>query len=270
MRYEFLRRKIAFGIFFAALPLMFAACGDNAIEAEAELQNEAFDSKGAALKKFDNEQSNLAFYVCKQAYGANRCINIYKTYGSYDCPEMSDTKNYNDKGEYVGPASSSSEPESSSSEPESSSSEPVKYLTVNKTLNLTVTSYKQTVDSISETEEIGDPEVKFIVNTYSDDELVNTPMTALVLDTTDVKEWEGVKAATVLIPRGIDKIEICPIVLDENEFDDTVLSDDECFTIEDIGLIENKEVFEQTLGGTKDLKFKVEWSWDLYDPEAKD
>lgn len=240
--------KIASCFGIASVALAFTACsGDNPIEIVNEMDNE-FNNSQHALNSTDYDLSNIEFYKCAEKYNGPRCTNFYEKYGSYDSDIIADLENYNDKGDYIGPK-----------EPEV-----YKYLTVNKALNLTVTGYKQTVDSISETEEIGDPEVKFLVKTYSEDELVNAPSTALVLDTTDVKKWSGTTATVVFLPRGVDKIEICPIVIEENAIKDEILSDGNCVTVKDIGLIENKAVFKQTETGKK---FEVTWTYDIFEPE---
>lgn len=251
MRNYFAHKIVScFGI--ASLAIAFTACsGDNTIEVINGMDDN-FGSSETAFKKLDNNASKVDFYKCADEYGEQRCTNFYAQYGSYDNDKIADTENYNDKGEYIGPKEPEPEPE------------PVKYLTVNKALNLTVTSYKQTADSISATEELGDPEVKFLVKTFSDGELVMEPSTALVLDTTDVKKWSGTKSTVVFLPRGIDKIEICPIVIEENEQEDKILSKGNCITVKDIGLIENKLVFDQVETGKK---FEVKWSYDIFDPE---
>lgn len=244
--------KIASCFGIASVALAFTACsGDNPIEIVNEIDNDFDDSK-LALSTTDYNLSNVEFLKCTEKYNGPRCANFYEKYGSFDDEKIADTENYNDKGEYIGPKEPEPEPD------------PVKYLTVNKALNLTVTSYKQTADSISATEELGDPEVKFLVKTFSDGELVMEPSTALVLDTTDVKKWSGTKSTVVFLPRGIDKIEICPIVIEENEQEDEILSKGNCITVKDIGLIENKLVFDQVETGKK---FEVKWSYDIFDPE---
>lgn len=247
MRNYFVHKIVScFGI--ASVAIAFTACsGDNSIEVVNGLDNNFDDSK-AAFSKLDGNATHIELLQCIDKYNQVRCMNFYEQYGTFDNEKIADTENYNDEGAYIGPE-----------EPEV-----IKYLTVNKALNLTVTSYKQTVDAISETEEIGDPEVKFIVKTYSEGELVNEPSTALVLDTTDVKKWSGTKATVVFLPRGIDKIEICPIVIDENELNDEIMSDGNCITVKDVGLIEDKLVVKQVETGKK---FEVKWTYDIFTPE---
>lgn len=241
--------KIASCFGVASIAVAFTACsGDNTIEVVNSLDD--FEDSSLALSRLEDGVNNIDYLKCAKKYSEARCLNFYAQYGSFDNDKITDTQNYNDQGEYIGPK-----------EPEE-----LKYLTVNKALNLVVTSYKQTVDSISATEEIGDPEVKFIVKTFSDDELVNSPSTALVLDTTDIKKWSGSKSTVVFVPRGIDKVEICPIVIDENEISDETLSDGNCITVKDIGLIQNKTVFKETETGKK---FEVTWTYDIFDPDEE-
>lgn len=244
-----------FGI--ASLALAFTACGDdNPIEIVNGYGDMEIDE--ADLNSLSQGLSNIDLYKCTQKYSKERCVAFFNKYGSYDCKEIADFTNYRDDGSKVEqapiyvpvpvPAEDSAK----------------KFLKVNKYLNLTITKYEQTAESISDTKEVGDPEVKFIVKTYSDDELVNSPATALVLDTTNVKKWSGTNSTIVFLPRGIDKIEICPIVIDENKLGDDILSDGKCITIKDIGFLEDRVTTKQT---EKGKKFSVDWSWDIYTPE---
>lgn len=243
-------RKFASCLGIASLAFSFTACGDdNPIEIVNGYGNLQIDNIDSGLDNLSKNMSDIDLYKCTQKYSKERCIAFYNMYGSYDCKEISDIAHYGDDGLPITlPAKDSI----------------LKYLTKNKFLNLSISSYKQTVDSISDSKQIGDPEVRFIVKTYSDDELVNSPVTALVLDTTNVKEWTGANSTIVFLPRGVDKIEICPIVIDENKLNDVILSDGNCITVEDIGFLKDKTITKQTETGEK---FTVEWSWDIYTPE---
>ena len=278
---NFMFKTIAFAFLFATA-LQFTACGDNPIEVE---NGKDFDfgkqEIKLALDSVASMRNKVDFYQCMQENTAisnektrkARCETFIKKYSgdtdiSIIIKMVSDTVNYSDKGDYtrIQPGSSSSA--------NSSSSEAIKdttahYLTVNKNLNITLTSYKQLADSISETEKVGDPEIRFIVRTFIEgDSSGYEPLTALVLDTLNVKKWSGKKAATVLIPRGIDQIEICPIVIEQNELKDqfkneTVLKD-ECLIVKKIGLIKDMETTSQT---TSKEKVEIKWDWFLYEVE---
>lgn len=261
-------KKIALSLCLAALPVTFTACGENAIEAQDDFEFEVF-SKADSLDLMEQRLANVDAYKCRQTYNKTRCETFVNEDGSYDIEKLADTENYDDEGKFIG--SSSSAPESSSSDgnpsgAESSSSAPEKYLIVNKALNFTLETFKQTAKFMSESDSVVDPEVKFMVKTYSDDELVNTQVTAMLLDTTNVKEWKGTKSAITIIPRGIDKIELCPMVVDEDEFEDIPLSDGKCLEVKDLGLIEDND---ETMQETKGEKFQMGWKWYLYDPETK-
>lgn len=242
-------RKLASCLGIASLAFSFTACGDdNPIEIVNGYGNLEMDDIDSGLDNLSKNLSDADLYKCMQTYSKERCVTFYNKYGSYDCKEISDIAHYSDDGMPIAqPAKDTI----------------LKYLKENKFLNLTISKYEQTVDSISATKEIGNPEVKFIVKTYSDDELVNSPTTALILDTTNVKKWTGTNSTIVFLPRGVDKIEICPIVIDENKLTDDILSDGNCITVEDIGFLEDKTVTKQTETGKK---FIVEWSWDIYTP----
>ena len=243
----------------------FTACGDNPIEVENEKTFSYSESKiEKALDEFTEERQYADVYRCIQANPGfadkqkeeNRCKNFIRKYKnktdlSTIVIMVSDTVNYNDKGEYTNLGRGQT----------------IKYLTTNKQLNITLTTYKQLADAISSTKKVGDPEVRFVVRTFIDGEPADySPITAIVLDTANVKKWSGKKSVAVQIPRGIDAIQVCPIVTDRNEFADhfenNVVLENKCVAVTNLGLIKNKETTEQeTSNGVVDLK----WKWFLYE-----
>ena len=277
---NFMFKTIGFAFLFATA-LQFTACGDNPIEVENEKQHGFSQSKiDKALADLNKQRANVDFYRCMQenkqitdkAKRKLRCENFLEKYSdntdlSIIVTMVSDTVNYGDKGEFLRAKEASANPHKpGSTDPDSPES--VHYLAVNKMLNLTLTKYEQVADSISDSEEVGDPDIRFIVKTFiEEDSSGYEPITALVLDTLNVKKWKGKKATAVLIPRGIDALEICPIVIDKNELEDhfeneTVLN--KCIKVKDIGFIENKKTTEVK---TDNKKVELQWEWFLY--EAK-
>lgn len=247
----------------AIIPFAFFACGDNPIEINDTYMEEAkIPHQKSASADFKDALKDVDYYKCKQTYNAARCNTFYEIFGSYDCEEIADPT-YNDKGEKLVPLTSSS----SEAPAVSSSSEDtvlVDYLQKNKTLNITITHYKQKVAAINENDTLGDPEIKFTIKNYSDSEYVNTLSTHILLDEKDTKEWNGTKSAAIFIPRGMNKIQVCPIISDKNgdEEDDEILSTGECLIIEALGQIEDrKTVFEKD---TTSKKYELEWEWFLY------
>ncbi len=259
-------KKIISCVCVAAIPFAFVACGTNPIEAEADLDKDMFPEKTALLNKMDKERAKIDFYECKQAYNATRCNNFYTKYGSYNAKEIADTLNYDDRASYIGSSSSveSSSSVSSSSEAPSSSSEPLKYLEKNTGFKITLTSYKQTTENIGENKKEGDPEIRFSVKTYSDDELVNNQVTGLLLDKTKTTSWEGENSAVVTIPRGVNKVVVCPMVIDENAEEDVDLEAPCAEAYVDLGLVKIGKITEETTTGKV---FEAAWNWQLFDLE---
>ena len=254
--------KISAASLLISAAFLFTACGDNPIEVENEKTLDFSATKiKTALNDFSEERENVNLYRCIQENNEisdaekreARCKTFIQKYKnktdiSTIIKMVSDTVNYNDKGEYTWQGN------------------PAKYLTTNKLLNITLTEYKQVKSSISATKKIGDPEVRFVVKTYIDGEPADySPITAIALDTAKVKAWKGKKSVAVQIPRGIDAVDVCPIVTDRNEFADhfenEIVLDDVCVHIKNLGLIDNKKTTEQA---SSNKMVELKWKWFLY------
>ena len=252
---------------FALTALQFAACGDNPIEAENKKQVELSIDMGSALDTLESRRENMDYYSCydkAKLYVNNyktRCDNFIDRYRSSSSDSVlslstvirmvKDEDSYNDKGGFIG----------------ESYDPAISYLQVSKMLSITLTSYKQTASSISGNDKIGDPEIRFLVKTYIDSEPSEyDPLSATVLDTANVKEWDGEKKVAIQIPRGIDAIKICPVLRDKNEYDsyyddEDLLKDSDCISVENLGWVEENKVKTQT---TKGDKATISWKWFLY------
>lgn len=274
--------KLTVLVSFIASSLLFTACGDNPIEVENEKVFHFSNAKvHATLDSIVVQRQKVDLYRCLQAnIGISdkqkrneRCTNFIEKYGDDTdlgiiIKMVSDTVNYSDDGKYAR-SEESGKPGSSSSSGESSSSEQFYYLTKTKTLNVTLTSYKQVADSIRATKKVGDPDIRYRVKTFIDgDESGYDPISALILDEKNIKEWSGNKTVSMQIPRGIDSLEICPIVIDKNElddhFDNVVVLENKCVSASKIGFIENKKSSVQK---TSNEKVKLEWKWYLFEAE---
>jgi hypothetical protein len=134
-------------------------------------------------------------------------------------------------------------------------------------LSITLTSYKQTTDSISGSEEVGDPQIRFLVKSYIDSEPSEyDPLSATALDTLNLKSWKGEKKVAIQIPRGIDAIDICPVLRDKNEHDayyddEDLLNDSDCISVTNLGFFKENNVKSQT---TKGAKATITWEWFMY------
>lgn len=234
----------------AMTALLLSACGSNPIEVENRKSLD-FDQKeiSTAIETLSEEVDNVDFYKCTQSNKTmakeireKRCKTfIAKFQATTDLPSIikmvADTASYNDKGLFIG----------------------AKYIVTNKILNITLRSYTS--------KEKFNPEVRFYVNTFIDDEESGYEQTtsAFAMDKARLTEWNGSLAVTVQIPRGIDGLEICPIVRNKTEseyaFTFKNLLEDECITVNNIGYIEDKVRTEQK-SSSKDVD--IQWEWFLY------
>jgi hypothetical protein len=267
--------------FLTATALCFTACGDNPIEVENENVYKFSNSKiQSSLDMIESNRQKVDLYRCTQSNIRifnkeklqQRCSTFIEKYGENTdlatiIKMVSDTVNYNDKGNFTRSSSADSTDPDDPNYPDSSNR--YHYITTSKTLNITLTRYSQIVDSISKTKKIGNPEIRFKVTTLIDgDSSGYDPISAIILDTLNVKEWKGHKTGSIQIPRGIDELEICPIVIDNNEFEDryeneTVL-ENMCITAKEIGYIEDKVVTEQL---TSNSRVYLEWEWVLFEAD---
>ena len=256
----------------ALATLPFVACGDNPIEVENKKQTEFSIELEAqdALDTLEALRKNIDYYTCydqTKRYTDNyksRCDQfIDKFSGSSADTVLSlasiikmvkNEDDYNDKGNYIG----------------TNDGPAVNYLRNNKMLNITLINYKQTVDSISKKEKLGDPEIRFLVKSYIDsDPSEYDPFSATLLDTIDVDRWSGEKKVAIQLPRGIDAIEICPVLRDKNEHDDyyddeDLLTDSDCVPVKNLGWVaENNPKLHTTTGE----KARIIWEWFLYSIE---
>lgn len=263
----------SFMLKLASIPLIsltafcFTACGDNSIEAENEKQaNFSFDFD-ATLDTLESRRDNMDYYNCYEkakrvVYNYKvRCDNFIDKYRSSDNDSVlsletvirmvKDNESYNDKGSFIG----------------TSSDPAINYLQVTKMLSITLTSYKQTTDSISGSEEVGDPQIRFLVKSYIDSEPSEyDPLSATALDTLNLKSWKGEKKVAIQIPRGIDAIDICPVLRDKNEHDayyddEDLLNDSDCISVTNLGFFKENNVKTQT---TKGEKATITWEWFMY------
>ena len=252
-------------IAFSALQL--SACGDNPIEAENKKQVNLSMNVGDALDSLEKSRENMDYYTCydKTKLFTNsykkRCDTFIERYRGDGVDSVlslatvikmvKDEDSYNDKGNFIGVNDDPA----------------INYLQVSKMLGITLTSYKQTVDSISKSEKIGDPEIRFLVKSYIDSEPSEyDPFSATTLDTVDVKEWEGEKKVAIVIPRGIDAIEICPVLRDKNEHDayyddEDLLKASDCVAVKNLGWVKENDSKSQA---TKGDKATISWEWFLY------
>lgn len=267
MKQKHFMLKTVASTLLALSSLGFIACGDNSIEVENEKQvNFSFDMH-AAMDSLKAQRGKTDYYACYEKTRGIvddyrlRCDNFLNLYGKGSVDTVlslatvikmvKDEDNYDNKGRFIG-----------------ENPDPyINYLLFSKMLSVTLSSYKQTVDSISSADKIGDPEIRFMVKSYIDNEPSEyDPYSALALDTVEVKEWKGEKKVSIVLPRGIDAIELCPILRDKNEHDDyyddeDLLRDSDCISIKNLGWVKENETKSQTTEGEKAT---ISWQWFIY------
>lgn len=169
------------------------------------------------------------------------------------------------------PESSSSEVDVQSSGAGSSSSQVYPYLLENMKLRITLNSYKQVASSMSYNDPKGDPEIRFAVKYFSDGVQVRLAVTEeytvspILLSEKNVTEWNGSSNVFVAVTRGVDEIQLCPMVkdLDENENadrpNDVDISSGKCYAAKDVGYLKGPLKQSETTE-----KYKLSWTIELY------
>lgn len=244
----------------ATAALYFSACGENPIEIENKADAKFKWDYKIALDSIAQRVDDSSYYECydnTRGFVQNnkeRCdtfINQYAKNAGDDALSMKtiitmvrDSINYNDKGTYIGDGD----------DPK------INYLRTNKMLSVTLTNYKRTAKSI-------EPEVRFLITTFIEQEPSEyEPLSALALDTTDIKEWKGEKNIAVQLPRGIDGMKICPVLRDkikQDEYydDEDLLDEKNCIEVKNLGWVEeDKSKSEKTSLESAD----IQWKWHLY------
>ena len=270
-----------------AIALAFTACGDNAIEAETEMQSESFAAKGTAIDKLNKQLDRIDYYTCTEKYSSVRCNSFYAKYGSFEAKEIADTLNYDDHAVYIGP----------------DKEDLYEYITENWQLVMTLVSFTQILDSIplnnpdsteSETSDSAEPkdndsgeerenaedndnaeecaeecvednddsylEFAFTVTAYSDGEEIFVREFSALQDASGEAQWNGEETARTVIPRGTDEIQICLETSKIDDVGDEVFSDSDCISLEKIGKLDSTTYEEMT---SEWRGVNAVWGWAL-------
>lgn len=258
-----------------AIALAFTACGDNAIEAETEMQSESFAAKGTAIDKLDKQLDRIDYFTCTEKYNSIRCNSFYAKYGSFEAKEIADTLNYDDHAVYIGP----------------DKEDLYEYITENWQLVMTLANYIQILDSIppenldstvSETSESAEPkdndsaeeraeeraednddsymEFIFTVTAYSDGEESFVREFTVLQDTSGEAQWKGEETVRTIIPRGTDEIQICLETSRIDDVGDEVFSASDCISLETIGKLDST-TYEEMLSEWTGVN--AVWGWAL-------
>lgn len=176
-------------------------------------------------------------------------------------------------GEWVGekqtatPKSSSSssyvEAITSSGDSSDNPKEPVKeevfvYTNAQATLTINLTKYEQlkAMDEINKQD--GEPRISFTIKSSKDGITEMDPVKTKKINLgNDVGYWFGSKEVSVLLPKGINIIQVCPKFVDEDAFfDDEEYTSTKCYAINDVGQKIDK-VIKQTDNGS--AYYTMDW-----------
>lgn len=142
----------------------------------------------------------------------------------------------------------------------SSSSAPKSYLETSKSIKLTLTYFYTSGnwDDLG----AGDPEISFTIYAITSDGFEEEISTGLLLDKDNTKSWSGTSSVTKTIPVLTTTIKVCPEVIDEDISYDDDYSSGYCYSIFNIGYLEDYDVQYQSDYNNTDCT--VKWHWYLY------
>lgn len=151
----------------------------------------------------------------------------------------------------------------SSGNPKEEAKEPVKeevsvYTNAQATLTINLLKYEQLKAMDGNDKEDGEPRISFTIKSSKDgiDEMDPVKTTTINLGN-DVGYWFGSKEVSVLLPKGINIIQVCPKFVDEDAFfDDEEYTSKKCYAINDVGQKIDK-VIKQTDDGSTD--YTMDW-----------
>ncbi len=213
-----------------ALALFLFGCGDeNGLSAAEEEMDSAIYEQDLEKRNCRNGTSDYSDSWCCSYYGY-RCG--YSSSSSYD---------------YYYSSSSSS----------------AKYYTETaKTLNFSMTYYKQLVKFDESSLSDGDPKISFAIKLVNITGDTTKKSTGTLLSLSNQGSWSGTMSASFAVPANTEKIYVCPTVLDVDVLFDDDYSSGYCYYRSAIGYLDDYEKVYQSDYESK--KYSLEWNWYLY------
>ncbi|MBR2271739.1 MAG: hypothetical protein IJ912_05290 [Fibrobacter sp.] len=256
----------------ASIPF-FVACSDdnpfsNAEDNMEDIRHDASNKFYDTEEDYDTDDDYDDEYNCRYGISSHSDSWCCSNYG-YQCKSTSSSSrisssstryDYGDDYYY-------------SSNSRTTSNTQFDYLTNSKTLNFTLTYYKQTVctmeDKSSKTCNYsdGDPRISFEIEFIQSNGTKTTFSTKKDIDNSwfhydDTGEWEGRLSFTATAPALTDTIKVCPTVVDVDAFFDDDMSSGYCYYIPHVGLLDYREITYQTDYANE--KCDLKWEWYLY------
>lgn len=213
-----------------ALALFLFGCGDeNGFSAAEEEMDSAIYNQDMEKRNCSNGTSDYSDSWCCTNYGY-RC-NSYSSSSSYSY--------------YY-----------------SSSSANAKYYTETaKTLNFSMTYYKQLVQFDESSLSDGDPKISFAIKLVNITGDTTRKSTGTLLSLSDQGSWSGTMSVSFAVPANTEKIYVCPTVLDVDVLFDDNYSSGYCYIKSYIGYLDDYEKVYQSDYESK--KYSLEWEWYL-------
>lgn len=178
-------------------------------------------------------------------------------------PKSSNSLNYADaitsSSNYVESITSSNSGEKTKEEIKEPAKQEVSvYTTAQTTLTINLTKYEQlkAMDEINKQD--GEPRISFTIKSSKDGITEMDPVKTKKINLgNDIGYWFGSKEVSVLLPKGINIIQVCPKFVDEDAFfDDEEYTSTKCYAINDVGQKIDK-VIKQTDNGS--AYYTMDW-----------
>lgn len=175
-------------------------------------------------------------------------------------PKSSNSLNYADA---ITSSSSYVKAITSSGDSSDNPKEPVKeevsvYTNAQATLTINLLKYEQLKAMDKNDKEDGEPRISFTIKSSRDgvDEMDPVKTKKINLGN-DVGYWFGSKEVSVLLPKGINIVQVCPKFVDEDAFfDDEEYTSTKCYAINDVGQKIDKTI-KQTDNGS--AYYTMDW-----------
>ena len=232
--------------------MLTACCDVNPIDTLDDSIDDDMNHVYAAGRPSSSMSESDKCYYGTSAYSDQWCCSYY----GYRCS-------------YV---SSSSSVRRSSSSAKSSSSVKVEVVEAHtsktKTLMFTLTYYKQRTSCwddglcLSATYSDGDPTISFTIYFIASGGQSNAKSTGNLISLQDQGTWSGVATKEIEVPVGTQDIKVCPSVIDKYVLDNDNKSSGNCYTITNVGYLEDYSTIEQS--DSKTAIYTLKWEWYLY------
>ncbi|PWJ68282.1 MULTISPECIES: hypothetical protein [unclassified Fibrobacter] len=236
----------------ATVTAFFAACSD---DSSSSAPNDSSVSSIYELGACNSSNRGETKYV------QDKDDNYVCIGGEWIAEKDASTPKSSNSGGYADAITSSDSGEN----PKEEIKEPAKqevsvYTTAQTTLTINLLKYEQLKAMDEKNKEDGEPRISFTIKSSKDgiDEMDPVKTTTINLGN-DVGYWFGSKEVSVLLPKGINIIQVCPKFVDEDAFfDDEEYTSKKCYAINDVG-----QKIDKTIKQTDDGSAYYTMDWEV-------